>query len=222
MAAATTGALVSCGDSKEPESSVASELPVEAVTGEVAYYVEPSHEVDLVPPIKKRVSDVDYALCTLNTEVFDFKTATISDLISTVTGEIDGKNVKDVVTNDFYFYGFDLSGKMFVELTKDKELVSEFNEDELDSYEFKALYTSADLLKDKGSFLTFGARTFIGLTKEEVESTFGKGSTSGNDENTFYYPDENGYILTLSYKDNVLNELYLFKDEPEEEEEGTT
>ena len=158
------------------------------------------------------MSDVDYALCTLNTEVFDFKTATISDLISTVTGEIDSKNVKDVVTNDFYFYGFDLSGKMFVE----------FNADELDSYEFKALYTSADLLKDKGSFLTFGARTFIGLTKEEVESTFGKGYTSGNDENTFYYPDENGYILTLSYKDNVLNELYLFKDEPEEEEEGTT
>lgn len=193
-------ASVSCGGKKDVSSSDIHMLPVAIQTGTISYYTEPAAEIPLVPYMKQKISGTDYSLCVLNTEVIDFKTASVQKLIDTATGEFYGDKVQDFSNSDFHFHGFRLSDTMFVELTKNGEPVSTFNEKDLNSYEFKALYTSAELLGDKGNYLTFGARTFIGLTKDEVEMTLGKGYTSGFDENTFYYPDAAGCTLALTYK----------------------
>lgn len=212
--------LTGCGSREVPKTSEPQTLPVTVETNKVQYYTETESATPLAPVTKLKLKGTDYSLATLNTEVFDFSERTVDEFLNTASVFVDGSQVKNIENSDFRFHGFALVGgevKMYAEFTKNGELVQEFDENDIGSYELKAIYTSSELLKDNGSYLIFGARTFVGLSRKDVEMTFGKGYTSGYDKSTFYYPDENGFTLALTYEGEseekeTLTELYLFKE----------
>ena len=189
-------------DETEPET-----LPVEvAEVTEIEYY-QPEDDAGLAPPIPLRLRGVSYEVVTVNTNVFHFNTQSFKDFLTAANTTVDGTDIKDIENSDFRFHGFALKSgstvQMYAELTKDGELVEEYNKADLDSYEVKALYTSAELLGAGGSYFSCGTRVFTGLQKYEIETMNGKGYTSGFDSSTFYYPDVEGWTMGLTYLDGT-------------------
>lgn len=202
------GVMMLAGCSKGGESESAPEpvtLPVAVEEGTVSYYKGDDKPVNLTPVTKLKLHGVDFGLCTLNTEPFNFREKSVQEFIETACADIDGSKTKQIENDDFTFFGFAVTQgnpRMYVEFVDEKgELVTSYDESKLKSYKLKALYTSDELLgSGGGAYLTFGARLFTGLTKTDIEMTEGKGYTSGFDENTFYYPDAAGCTLALTYK----------------------
>lgn len=203
-----------CGK-KEEVSSEPEPLPIEISEGEVTYYEAAEEKAGLVPETVLKLS-ANYAKGTLNASRVNFRTIPLDEFLETASGEIDGNDIKDAENSDFCFHGFAVKvgtkPMMYAEFTKDKKLVETWNESESSEYKLKALYTSSDLLSGNATYLNFGTRIYVGLTKDEIESTDGKGYTSGYDINTFYYPDDKGYTLALSYSSDRLKELYQFRN----------
>lgn len=208
-----------CGKQEEvTEETEPKTLPVEVADVTSIDYYEPENDTGLVPPIPLRLRGVSYEVVTVNTNVFHFNDEGFSGFLKTGNLTVDSKTVKDVENTDFKFHGFALKSggavKMYAELTKDGELVEEYSTADEDSYEVKALYTSADLLGwfGEGNYFSCGTRVFVGLPKYDIETMNGKGYTSGFDTNTFYYPDVEGWTLGLSYVDESLMPKTLTAD----------
>lgn len=197
--------LTGCGEKKSEEtSSVPQTLPVEVQTGTVSYYKETDKDAPLVPKTKLKLHGVDFGVCTLNIEAFNFREKSFKEFLEQAGGDVNASKTKQIDNDDFSFFGFAVGGSnpnCYVELVKDGELVKTYDKNDIGNYKIKALYTSAEMLgADGGSYIIFGARLFIGLSKTDIEMTDGKGYTSGYDNNTFYYPDDAGCTLALTYK----------------------
>ena len=196
-----------CGKQEEVVEEQPQTLPVEVEEKTEIDYYEPEEDTGLVPPIPLRLRGVSYEAVTVNTNVFHFNDESFSDFLNAANVTVDGENVKDIENSDFKFHGFALksgnSVQMYAELIKDGELVETYSDTDKDSYEVKALYTSAELLGDSGNYFSCGTRVYTGLQKSEIETMNSKGYTSSFDANTFYYPDVEGWTMGLTYVDGT-------------------
>lgn len=204
LAAMMTVAMTGCGE-EPPAEPVQTQPQIVAQQKEVKYYEPEEEAAPLVPKTKLKLGNVNYARATVNTEVVNLNTVSLAELLAKTTLTLDSGTTHVLETSDFRFIGFALKSgdsiQMYAELVDaDGELVTEYDAAKKDTYSIKALCIGTDWLTDEAmyNYITYGARIFLGLSKEEVEQTDGKGYTSGYDVNTFYYPTKDN-TLVLKY-----------------------
>lgn len=193
--------LAGCGAKEEETSS--EPLAVDVTQGDVTYVSEVQKEKSLEPETTLKLAGQNYGKVILNGSKFNFgEMESLEDFFKAGNVEVVYDDVYDYECDDFRFYGFALKTNktvMYGEFVKDGELVTEWNETESKDYELKAVYTSAGILADNNSYLSFAIHILCGLSESEIEEMNGKGYTSKYDKNMIFYPDERGNTIALEY-----------------------
>ena len=110
-------------------------------------------------------------------------------------------------------YGLSLDSTiLFVEAIKDNELVTPHLQD--DDCEIIGVCSSAFFTEEgEERYILFAGGIHVGMTREEIESIYGKGSTEDEDPSgdTIVYKN-NLAALVITYEDGTASKIYLLKN----------
>jgi vacuolar-type H+-ATPase subunit F/Vma7 len=101
---------------------------------------------------------------------------------------------------------------LFVEAIKDNELVTPHLQD--DDCEIIGVCSSAFFTEEgEERYILFAGGIHVGMTREEIESIYGKGSTEDEDPSgdTIVYKN-NLAALVITYEDGTASKIYLLKN----------
>ena len=101
---------------------------------------------------------------------------------------------------------------LFVEAIKDNELVTPHLQD--DDCEIIGVCSSAFFTEEgEERYILFAGGIHVGMTREEIESIYGKGSTEDEDPSgdTIVYKN-NLATLVITYEDGTASKIYLLKN----------
>lgn len=105
-----------------------------------------------------------------------------------------------------------VSTMLFVEAIKDNELVTPHLQD--NDCEIIGVCSSAFFTEeDEERYILFAGGIHVGMTREEIESIYGKGSTEDEDPSgdTIVYKN-NLATLVITYEDGTASKIYLLKN----------